>query len=78
MPMSYDRFFDMLKERKIAKFYFRQNKVMGEKTLQAMREGKPVRTDIIARLCYLLECQPEDLMEYTSDESDAAGIPKPE
>lgn len=70
MPMSYDRLFERMKEKGISTYTLRQKKLVGEKTLSAMREGRPVRTDILARLCYILECQPGDIMEYIPDAAD--------
>ena len=73
MPMCYDKLFAKLKEKNISFYTLRVQKLVGEKTLQAMRDKRPVRTDILARLCYLLDCQPGDIMEYVRDESDMNG-----
>lgn len=43
-------------------------KVIGERTIQALRERKPVTFEILARLCRLLDCQPGDLLEYVPDD----------
>lgn len=50
-------------------------KVIGERTIQALRERKPVTFEILARLCRLLDCQPGDLLEYVPDDPATQGQP---
>lgn len=45
-------------------------KVIGERTIQVLREGRPVSFEILARLCLLLHCQPGDILEYVPDEDE--------
>lgn len=45
-------------------------KVIGERTIQVLREGRPVSFEILARLCRLLHCQPGDILEYVPDEDE--------
>lgn len=45
-------------------------KIIGERTIQVLREGRPVSFEILARLCRLLDCQPGDLLEYVPDEDE--------
>ena len=45
-------------------------KIIGERTIQVLREGRPVSFEILARLCNLLHCQPGDLLEYVPDEDE--------
>ena len=75
MPMCYDKFFERIKNKDINKgittHTIRKNKYVGEATIQSMRKGQPIRMSVLCRLCYLLECQPGDIMEYIPDESDA-------
>lgn len=42
-------------------------KIIGERTLQVLRQGGPVTFEILARICALLDCQPGDLLEYVPD-----------
>lgn len=46
----------------------RGEKIIGDRTLQALRERKPVTFEILARLCRLLDCQPGDILEYVPDD----------
>lgn len=69
MPMNYDKLFALMKENGLTSYRIRQERIMGQKTLQHLREGKSVQTDVLCRLCGLLDCQPGDLMEYVKDKS---------
>ena len=45
----------------------RKEKLIGENSLQYLREGKPVGAKTLDRLCALLNCQPGDILEYIPD-----------
>lgn len=68
--MVYDKFFTLLKAKKITTYYIRKNKVVSEATLHSMRKGNTIQTDSLCRVCCLLECQPGDIMSYVPDEKD--------
>ena len=74
MPMCYDKLFERLKDKElnngITTYTLRSNKHAGEATLQRMRKGEPIRMNVLCRLCYLLKCQPGDIMEYIPHEDD--------
>ena len=53
-----------LKEKGYTTSRIRKEKILGESTLQALREGKPISWSNIDTLCTLLECQPSDLIEH--------------
>ena len=46
----------------------RKEKLLGESTIQQLREGKLVSWANIDRLCRLLECQVGDVVEYVEGE----------
>lgn len=46
----------------------RKEKVLAESTLQKLREKKPISWENIAKICELLNCQPNDFLEYQSEE----------
>ena len=60
-----------LKEAGYSTYRIRKNKIVGEATLQQIRENRPVSWDILNLICALLNCQPGDLLEYVPDENDA-------
>ena len=53
-----------LKEKGFTSYRLRQEKLIGERQLQQVREGVIVSPACLDKLCELLECQPGDLIEY--------------
>lgn len=61
--------FDILSEFKKKGYKtttIRQNKIMGERQLQSIRQGQ-VTISNINIICRLLNCQPGDILEYISE-----------
>lgn len=61
---------DVLKELKDAGFSsykLRKERIMGEATIQKIREKKLVSWENVNTICMLLNCQPGDIMEYIKD-----------
>ena len=56
-----------LKEAGYTSYRMRKEKLMGEATLQQLREGVLVSWLNIAKICELLKCQPGDILEYTEE-----------
>jgi len=68
MPIVYDRLFELLKERGYTTYKIRQEKLIGQATLTAIKNGTGgLDAKTIARLCEVLDCQPGDLMEYVKE-----------
>lgn len=63
----YNKLLILMKEKGLTTYKIRKNKVISERTLQNIREGKGITTDSIASLCKALECQPGDILEYTNE-----------
>ena len=65
MPIIYDKLFALLKEKGYSTYRIRQEKLIGQATLSALKNGTGgLDAKTIARLCEMLNCQPGDLMEY--------------
>ncbi len=56
-----------LKSAGVSAYKIRQEKLIGEATLQKIRKGELVSWNNIATICKLLNCQPGDIMEYVPD-----------
>ncbi len=56
-----------LKEKGITSYKMRKDKIMGERTIQQLRDGQLVSWDNIAKICDLLGCQPGDILAYVTD-----------
>jgi len=70
LPIEYKE--DILKKLKMAGFSsyrIRKDKLLGEATIQKLREGENVSWDNISTICCLLNCQPGDLLKYVPDKT---------
>lgn len=45
----------------------RTEKIIGERTMQQIREGQLVSWSAMNKICRMLNCQPGDLLEYVDD-----------
>jgi len=68
MPMDYAKLFDVMKANDLTSYKIRKDKIISERSLQALRENRAVNTDTICALCRVLGCQPGDLMKYVDDD----------
>ena len=63
---------ELLKEKGYTTYKIRQEKLIGQGTLTALKNGTGgLDAKTIARLCEVLDCQPGDLMEYVKENNDA-------
>ena len=53
MAISYQKAFDLMKETGVTTYRIRKEKIVSERTLQNLRDGKPVSTETIERLCQI-------------------------
>jgi len=66
--ISYEKLIQIFKERKITSYTMKNEKILGQATWQAIKQGKGgLDHRSINRLCAYLGCQPGDLMEYVPD-----------
>lgn len=56
-----------LKEKGYNTNYLRKNKILGEKTIQHLRNNEYISLQTIDLLCGLLECSICDIIEYIPD-----------
>lgn len=68
MPISYKKLFDLLDKKGWTTYRIRKEKLIGQSTLTALRNGTGgLDSKTIARICAVLDCQPGDIMEYVAD-----------
>lgn len=67
----------MLTLRKLKARDVAQQIGLSETQMSLLRNGKVrgMRFDTLARLCYVLDCKPGDLMDYDADPADIAERP---
>ena len=73
MPIKYKLdIIAFLKAAGYSTYRIRKDKLLGEATVQKIRNGEPVSWENISTICKLLNCQPGDIMEYVGDEGTAS------
>ena len=69
MPIKYDKLLRLLEEKGYTSYRIRKEKILGQATLTAIKNGTGgLDHRSISKLCEVLNRQPGDIMEYTSDE----------
>lgn len=56
-----------LKKKGFSSYKMRQERLMGEATIQQLRKGERVSWENIGRICAMLDCQPGDILEYAEE-----------
>lgn len=69
MPISYEKLFSLMEQQGINKRWLRLNGIHAN-SVDRLIKNQYVTTEIIERLCKLLNCQPGDIMEYIPDEAE--------
>lgn len=49
-------------------YYLKQNKIVGQQTIQDLRTGKIIGTKSLEKICDLLQCQPGELIGWVPSE----------
>lgn len=57
-----------LKEKGYTSARIRNEKLIGQATLQRLRHKQSVSFEVLAKLCELLECNIGDILDYTEEE----------
>lgn len=53
-----------LKTAGYSTYRLRKDKLLGEATIQQIRENKPVSWDVLNWICFVLNLQPGDILKY--------------
>lgn len=61
--MDFSRLWVLLKEKGLSKQWLRKNGVHAN-TVVKLAENGNVTCEVLCKLCSLLDCQPEEIMEY--------------
>ena len=59
---------DALKAKGYTSYRIRNEKLIGERQVQQLRNGEIVSNACIDKLCKLLNCQPGDILEYVEED----------
>lgn len=67
MPIKYDKLLELMQEKGLTTYKIRKENIISQSALTAIKQGKGITTDTIAKLCKALDCQPGDILEYEKD-----------
>lgn len=65
--ISYEPFFNTLKEKKITTYYLINQYGFSKGTLDRLKQGRNINISTLNYLCMLLECEPADIIQYTPE-----------
>ena len=68
--IKYDRFWVTMKERGITQYDLYEHYQITRSLLDRLRKNKNIEIYTIARLCSILDCRIEDIVEYEPDPDD--------
>ena len=68
--IRYDRLWVTLKEKNISQYSLIKDYGIDKAQLQRLRDNAVVKTIILNRLCHILDCRIEDIMEYVPDDEN--------
>lgn len=70
MAINYKKLFKLMEQKQIKKYHLRQQGIHAA-VMDKLIKNKNVDISTIDRLCKLLDCQPGDILEYTSDNENS-------
>ncbi|MBQ7888767.1 MAG: helix-turn-helix transcriptional regulator [Erysipelotrichaceae bacterium] len=74
MAITYDKLFNLLKEKGYTTYKIRKDKLIGQSTLTALKNGTGgLDAKTLNRLCDVLDCQPGDLMAFVREKAIISG-----
>ena len=65
--ITYEPFFRTLKEKRITTYCLINQYGFSKGTLDSLRQGRNITTHTLNYLCQLLDCGPEDIIQYTPE-----------
>jgi DNA-binding Xre family transcriptional regulator len=66
--IKFDRLWDTLKKKNISQYSLIKDYGIDNAQLHRLRNNMVVKTIILNRLCNILDCRIEDIMEFVPDE----------
>lgn len=67
--ISYEKLWKYMKENKVSQYYLIQHGI-GNKTIYNIRKGCHISTATLEKLCDILKCTPNDIIEFKADLPD--------
>lgn len=67
--IRYDRLWQTMKQRGITQYDLYTNHNINRSQLDRLRHNKNIETNTVDRLCNILQCRVEDIMEHIPDDN---------
>lgn len=68
MPITFEPLRQLIAEGKTS-YYFLGNQGIDGQTLQRIRHDQSITTETLGKICAILHCQPEHLIQYNEEDS---------
>ena len=68
--ISYKPFYDTLFKKGITEYNLIFKQGFSANTIHRMKKGEAINTKTLDALCYALDCQVSDIIEFVKDETD--------
>ena len=72
MAYSYNKLWKLMIDRNINKTALRQRSGITSNAMAKMGKNQPVNMEVLAKICHVLECGIEDVVEIIDDEQENA------
>lgn len=69
MPVSYNKLWKLLIDKKMSKIQLRDAITMGSGTLAKLSKDESVSMDVLERICKELDCNFSDIVDYVKEKS---------
>lgn len=63
----FDKLWDLMKEKGVSTYKLREECGIDSKTIRRLKANDNIETKTLNKLCSVLECKIEDIMEYVPD-----------
>jgi len=75
MPVTYKiDVLEALKAKGFSSYRIRREKLLSERTLQALREGKGISFESLGKICEMLECDISDILIFQKEGTENENI----
>ena len=66
--ISYDTFFHTLLKKNITEYHLIYKEGISANTIHRMKKGLPITTKTLDALCFILDCEVQDIIEHDKNE----------
>ena len=68
--ISYEPFYQTLYRKGLTEYYLIYKQGFSANTIHRMKHGKPITTTTLDTLCFILDCDVQDILCYKPDEAE--------